>query len=159
MIVMSTHGRTGVLHLLIGSVTEQVVRRATSPVLCIRPETKEWCLNPRPHGYASLSRKGCQTFQPSIRGWILTDASSTNWRRNTKAAFLISTWDAHVCDLPKGRAVKRTNFKQLRTGLPNRFILKLHQSHYFRIYWAHVGPFQNDENSWHQNCLALYLIC
>ena len=41
MIVMSTHGRTGVLHLLIGSVTEHVVRRATSPVLCIRPETKE----------------------------------------------------------------------------------------------------------------------
>lgn len=41
MIIMSTHGRTGVLHLLIGSVTEQVVRRATSPVLCIRPELKQ----------------------------------------------------------------------------------------------------------------------
>jgi len=41
MIVISTHGRTGVLHLRIGGVTEQVVRRATSPVLYIRPETKE----------------------------------------------------------------------------------------------------------------------
>ncbi len=41
MIILSTHGRTGILHLLIGSVTEQVVRRATSPVLTIRPEAKE----------------------------------------------------------------------------------------------------------------------
>jgi len=41
MIVMSTHGTTGILHLLIGSVTEQVVRRSTCPVLCIRPETKQ----------------------------------------------------------------------------------------------------------------------
>ncbi len=42
LIVMSTHGRTGLLHLLIGSVTEKVVRKATCPVLSIRPmkETK-----------------------------------------------------------------------------------------------------------------------
>ncbi len=40
MIVMSTHGRTGLLHMLIGSVTEKVVRRSTCPVLSIRP-TKE----------------------------------------------------------------------------------------------------------------------
>ena len=41
MIVLSTHGTTGILHLLIGSVTEQVVRRCICPVLCIRPEGKE----------------------------------------------------------------------------------------------------------------------
>lgn len=40
MIVMSTHGTTGLMHLLIGSVTEQVVRRCTCPVLVIRPESK-----------------------------------------------------------------------------------------------------------------------
>lgn len=40
MIVMSTHGRTGLLHMLIGSVTEKVVRRASCPVLSVRP-TKE----------------------------------------------------------------------------------------------------------------------
>lgn len=40
IIVMSTHGRTGLLHMLIGSVTERVVRVATCPVLTIRP-TKE----------------------------------------------------------------------------------------------------------------------
>jgi len=36
MIIMSTHGRTGVGHMLIGSVTEQVVRRARCPVLSVR---------------------------------------------------------------------------------------------------------------------------
>jgi nucleotide-binding universal stress UspA family protein len=37
MIVMSTHGRTGLDHMLIGGVTEKVVRRAKCPVLTIRP--------------------------------------------------------------------------------------------------------------------------
>ena len=40
MIVMSTHGRTGLLHMLIDSVTEQVVRHASCPVLSVSP-TKE----------------------------------------------------------------------------------------------------------------------
>ncbi len=38
MIVMSTHGRTGLAHMLIGSVTEQVVRHATCPVFSVRPQ-------------------------------------------------------------------------------------------------------------------------
>jgi len=37
MIIMSTHGRSGLDHMMIGSVTEKVVRRATCPVLSIRP--------------------------------------------------------------------------------------------------------------------------
>lgn len=36
-IVMSTAGRTGLAHLLIGSVAERVVRHATIPVLTVRP--------------------------------------------------------------------------------------------------------------------------
>ena len=36
LIVMGTHGRTGLAHLLIGSVAERVVRRARCPVLTIR---------------------------------------------------------------------------------------------------------------------------
>ena len=35
LIVMGTHGRTGLAHLLIGSVTEKVVRKAPCPVLTI----------------------------------------------------------------------------------------------------------------------------
>ena len=36
LIVMGTHGRTGVAHLLLGSVAERVVRTAPCPVLTIR---------------------------------------------------------------------------------------------------------------------------
>jgi len=34
--VMGTHGRTGLAHLLMGSVAEQVVRTAPCPVLTVR---------------------------------------------------------------------------------------------------------------------------
>jgi universal stress protein A len=36
LIVMSTHGRTGLSHLLLGSVTERVVRTAKVPVMTLR---------------------------------------------------------------------------------------------------------------------------
>jgi nucleotide-binding universal stress UspA family protein len=39
LIVMATHGRTGLTHLLMGSVAEKVVRSAPCPVLTMRPET------------------------------------------------------------------------------------------------------------------------
>ncbi len=38
LIVMATHGRTGLIHLLMGSVAEAVVRCAHCPVLTFRPE-------------------------------------------------------------------------------------------------------------------------
>jgi nucleotide-binding universal stress UspA family protein len=38
MIVMSTHGRSALRHMLLGSVAEKVVRTAPCPVLTIRPE-------------------------------------------------------------------------------------------------------------------------
>jgi nucleotide-binding universal stress UspA family protein len=46
MIVMPTHGRTGVLRVLMGSVAEEVVRKAKCPVLTVkataaRPARKE----------------------------------------------------------------------------------------------------------------------
>jgi len=37
LIVMGTHGRTGVSHLLVGSVAERVVRTAPCPVLTVNP--------------------------------------------------------------------------------------------------------------------------
>jgi universal stress protein A len=36
LIVMGTHGRTGITHLLIGSVAERVIRHAPCPVLVVR---------------------------------------------------------------------------------------------------------------------------
>jgi nucleotide-binding universal stress UspA family protein len=38
LIVMGTHGRTGLAHAVMGSVAEQVVRHAPCPVLTIRAE-------------------------------------------------------------------------------------------------------------------------
>jgi nucleotide-binding universal stress UspA family protein len=37
LIVVATHGRTGLSHLVMGSVAERVVRTAPCPVLTIRP--------------------------------------------------------------------------------------------------------------------------
>ena len=39
LIVLSTHGRTGLSHLLMGSVAEKVVRHSPIPVLIVKPET------------------------------------------------------------------------------------------------------------------------
>lgn len=38
LIIMGTHGRAGMSHLLLGSVAEKVVRRAPCPVLTVRRE-------------------------------------------------------------------------------------------------------------------------
>jgi nucleotide-binding universal stress UspA family protein len=44
LIVLATHGRTGVAHLLIGSVAESVVRTAPCPVLTVRPEGHQFIM-------------------------------------------------------------------------------------------------------------------
>ena len=41
LIVISTHGRTGLKHVLLGSVTEHVVQRAPCPVLVLREREHE----------------------------------------------------------------------------------------------------------------------
>jgi nucleotide-binding universal stress UspA family protein len=38
LIVMSTHGRTGLRHVMLGSVAEKVVRFSSCPVLTVKPE-------------------------------------------------------------------------------------------------------------------------
>jgi nucleotide-binding universal stress UspA family protein len=38
LVVMATHGRTGLGHLFIGSVAERVVRESPEPVLTVRPK-------------------------------------------------------------------------------------------------------------------------
>jgi nucleotide-binding universal stress UspA family protein len=39
IIVMATHGRTGLAHILLGSVAEHVLRTSGVPVLTIKPDT------------------------------------------------------------------------------------------------------------------------
>jgi nucleotide-binding universal stress UspA family protein len=38
VVVMATHGRTGLDHYLVGSVTERVVRKSSAPVLTVRAD-------------------------------------------------------------------------------------------------------------------------
>ena len=38
VIVMGTHGRSGIKHVLVGSVAERVARHANCPVLLVRPK-------------------------------------------------------------------------------------------------------------------------
>jgi nucleotide-binding universal stress UspA family protein len=42
LIVISTHGRTGFKHALLGSTTERVVQHAPCPVLVVRPTEREF---------------------------------------------------------------------------------------------------------------------
>jgi len=42
LIVMSTHGHTGLSHILLGSVAEKIVRHAPCPVLTTRLGAKDW---------------------------------------------------------------------------------------------------------------------
>jgi nucleotide-binding universal stress UspA family protein len=44
LIVIGTHGRTGLAHALLGSVAEKVVRKATCPVLTVRPEGHQFAM-------------------------------------------------------------------------------------------------------------------
>lgn len=42
LVVMGTHGRSGIEHILMGSVAEKVVRKAPCPVLTVRPKGKDF---------------------------------------------------------------------------------------------------------------------
>ena len=44
LIVMGSHGRTGIEHLLIGSVTERVVRKASCSVLVVRDAKRRFVM-------------------------------------------------------------------------------------------------------------------
>lgn len=44
LIVIGTHGRGGLAHVLLGSVAEKVVRKAPCPVLTVRPEEHEFVM-------------------------------------------------------------------------------------------------------------------
>ena len=44
LIVLGTHGRTGLVHMLMGSVAEKIVRKAPCPVLTVRPEGHDFVM-------------------------------------------------------------------------------------------------------------------
>ena len=46
LIIISTHGHTGLRHVLLGSTTEHVVRRAPCPVLTVREHEHDFVVQP-----------------------------------------------------------------------------------------------------------------
>ena len=44
MIVMGSHGRTGISHMMLGSVSEKVVRKAPCPVMIVRQPDHEFVM-------------------------------------------------------------------------------------------------------------------
>jgi len=44
MLVLGTHGRTGLAHMMLGSVSEKVVRKAPCPVLTVRSPNQKFVL-------------------------------------------------------------------------------------------------------------------
>lgn len=57
LIIMSTHGRTGLSHVLMGSVAERVVRSAACPVLTVRGQKPGRRPSPRRDGGPRLKRR------------------------------------------------------------------------------------------------------
>jgi universal stress protein A len=56
LIILSTHGHTGLKHALLGSVAERVVRHAPCPVLVVRERERDFV--PIPAGKMGAARKG-----------------------------------------------------------------------------------------------------
>ena len=44
LIVIGTHGRSGLMHLLMGSVAENIVRKAPCPVMTVKPEGHQFVM-------------------------------------------------------------------------------------------------------------------
>jgi nucleotide-binding universal stress UspA family protein len=78
--VMATHGRSGLAHLLVGSVTEMVVQQGRCPVLCVREPD---------HGVAL----------PYRRILVPTDLSAGSRRAFPLAALLARAFEAEVLAL------------------------------------------------------------
>ncbi len=57
VIVMTTVGRTGLSHLLMGSIAEKVVRHATTPVLTIHPNSARRLVKSKPRRGPSPRRR------------------------------------------------------------------------------------------------------
>jgi nucleotide-binding universal stress UspA family protein len=84
--VMATHGRSGLAHLFLGSVTEKVVQHGRSPVLCVR--------------HRALAR----SVSPYRRLVVPTDLSPASRRAFPLAALLARTFGAEVIALHVTRA-------------------------------------------------------
>lgn len=66
LIILSTHGRTGLSHVFLGSVAEKVVRHATCPVFVVREKEHEFVFPDTKSAVARPSNES-KAQQPSAR--------------------------------------------------------------------------------------------
>ena len=72
LIVIGTHGRSGLKHLLLGSIAERVVQKAPCPVLTVKRATPE---------AASARRNAIRTHRapPGAPDWHGFEATESEW--------------------------------------------------------------------------------
>ena len=102
--VMATHGRRGLRHMLLGSMTEEVIQHARSPVLCLR--------QPAPAVYRRIL--------------VPTDLSLASRLAFPMAAFLARTFGAEVIGLhaaPPATVSTLSGIPERRTPVPSEAAL------------------------------------
>jgi len=67
LIVLGTHGRTGLAHLFMGSTAERVVREATCPVLVVRSPEREFVSGSRSKRGSLSRRREAEPFRAANR--------------------------------------------------------------------------------------------
>ena len=80
LVVLGTHGRTGLAKFLLGSVAEEILRRAACPVLCVGPNAQTWDENSLAGG----------------RILYATDFSPEGYHAARQAFSWASEWKAHL---------------------------------------------------------------
>lgn len=84
LLVLSTHGRTGLAHLLLGSVAEKVIRHATCPVLVLRKHE---------HGFVPAHAGHLpQPMKPVIQRILLPTDFSARSREAIRFACQCAEW-------------------------------------------------------------------
>jgi nucleotide-binding universal stress UspA family protein len=102
--VMATHGRRGLGHMLLGSMTEEVIQHARSPVLCLRERA--------PAAYRRIL--------------VPTDLSLASRLAFPMAAFLARSFGAEVIALhaaPPARVATLSGIPERRTPVPSEAAL------------------------------------
>jgi len=102
--VMATHGRRGLRHLLLGSMTEEVIQHARSPVLCLREPAPAACR----------------------RILVPTDLSLASRLAFPIAAFLARSFGAEVIGLhaaPPARVATLSGIPERRVPVPSEAAL------------------------------------